>query len=62
MRIKIEYLDCGRFGCIIDCDAPKILCPFCKERVVAFSEIKDVTPEALYDLLKHNNNKIINVI
>ena len=25
MKIEIKYLDCGVFGAIIDCDAPRIL-------------------------------------
>ena len=59
MKIKIKYLDCGRFGTIIDCNAPKIFCPFCKERVISFEEEKEVTPTELYNLLKYNYDKII---
>ena len=62
MKIKITHLECGSFGSIIDCDAPRIFCPFCKERVTNFSEVKEVTPLELYELLKHNFNKIISVI
>jgi hypothetical protein len=62
MKIEIKYLDCGVFGTIIDCDAPRIFCPFCKERVANFSEEKEVTPIELYELLEHNFNKIIRVI
>ena len=61
MRIKITHLDCGVFGTIIDCDAPRIFCPFCKERVANFSEVKEVAPMELYELLKHNFNKIISI-
>lgn len=61
MKIKITYLECG-FGSIIDCNVPKIFCPFCKERVAIFSEVKEVTPMELYELLKYNYNKIISVI
>ena len=61
MKIEIKYLDCGVFGTIIDCDAPGILCPFCKERSVVFSETKEVTPQELYSLLKYNRNKIISI-
>lgn len=43
MKIKITYLECGGFGSIIDCNAPRIFCPFCKERVAAFSEVKENT-------------------
>jgi len=59
MKIKITYLECGGFGSIIDCETPKIFCPFCKERVISFEEYKEVTPAELYDLLSHNYNKII---
>jgi hypothetical protein len=61
MKIEIKYLDCGVFGTIIDCDAPRIFCPFCKERSVVFSETKEVTPHELYSLLKYNRNKIISI-
>ncbi len=59
MKIKIKYIDCGGFGTIIDCEAPKIFCPFCKERVISFEENKEVTPTELYNLLKYNYDKII---
>lgn len=59
IKIKIKHLDCGGFDTIIDCDTPKIFCPFCKERIISFEEIKEVTPNELYNLLKHNYNKII---
>ena len=60
MKINITYLECGGFNHIIDfCDTPRIFCPFCKERVADFSEVKEVTPTELYELLKHNFNKII---
>ena len=59
MKIKITYLECGGFGELITCHAPKIFCPFCKERVANFSEVKEVTPMELYELLEHNFNKII---
>jgi hypothetical protein len=62
MKIKITYIECGGFGSIIDCDIPRIFCPFCKERVAYFSEVKEVTPTELYELLKHNFNKIISTI
>ena len=62
MKIKITYFECGGFGSIIDCDAPRIFCPFCKERVAVLSEVKEVTPTELYELLKHNFDKIISTI
>ena len=62
MKIKITYFECGGFGSIIDCNAPIIFCPFCKERVAMLNEIKEVTPMELYELLKHNYNKIISTI
>ena len=62
MKITITYLECGRFGSIIDCDTPRIFCPFCKERVADFNEVKEVAPMELYELLKYNYNKIISVI
>jgi hypothetical protein len=62
MKIKITYLECGRFGSIIDCDAPRIFCPFCKERVADFNEVKEIAPMELYELLKNNYNKIISVL
>ena len=61
MKIKITYIECGGFGSIIDCNASSIFCSFCKELVANFSEIKEVTPMELYELLKHNFNKIISV-
>ena len=51
MRIKIKHFACGGFGTIIDCYASKIFCPFCRERVIYFEEIKEVTPTELYVLL-----------
>lgn len=62
MKIKITYLECGGFGELITCHASRIFCPFCKKRVANFSEIKDVSPTELYELLKYNYNKIISVI
>lgn len=62
IKIKITYLECGGFGSIIDCNVPRIFCPFCKERVANFSEVKEVTPTELYELLEHNFNKIISAI
>ena len=62
MKIKITYLECGGFGSIIDCNAPRIFCPFCNERVTNFSEVKEVTSLELYELLKYNYNKIISAI
>lgn len=62
MKIQIKHLECGGFGSIIDCNAPRIFCPFCKEQVAEFSEVKEVTPTELYELLKNNHNKIISVI
>jgi hypothetical protein len=62
MKIKIAHIECGGFGSIIDCNAPRIFCPFCKERVADFSEVKEVTPMELYELLKCNYNKIISVV
>lgn len=62
MKIKITHLECGGFGSIIDCDAPRIFCPFCKERVADFSEEKEVTLTELYELLKNNYTKIISAI
>ena len=61
MKILVKHLECGGFGSIIDCDAPRIFCPFCKERNVVFSEVKEVTPQELYSLLKYNRNKIISL-
>jgi hypothetical protein len=62
MKIKIVYLECGGFGELITCHAPKILCPFCSKRISSFSETKEVTPMELYELLKYNYNKIISAI
>lgn len=62
MKIKITYLECGGFGSIIDCDAPRIFCSFCRERVADFSEVIEITPMELYELLKYNYNKIISAI
>ena len=62
MKIKITYLECGGFEEPITCHAPRIFCTFCKERVANFSEIKEVNPTELYELLKYNYNKIISVI
>ncbi len=59
MRIKIKHLGCGQLGTIIDCNAPRIFCPFCRERVIHFEENKEVTPTELYELLKHNYDKIV---
>jgi hypothetical protein len=59
MKIKIKYLDCGGLGTIIDCNVPRIFCPFCRERVIYFEEDKEVTPAELYELLKSNYNKIV---
>lgn len=59
MRVKIRHITCGGFGAIIDCETPRIFCPFCKERGISFEEDKEVTPTELYDLLKYNYNKII---
>ncbi len=61
MKIKITYLECSGFGSIIDCNTSRIFCPFCKERVANFSEVKEVTLIELYKLLKHNFNKIISL-
>ena len=61
MRIKIKHLGCGGFGTIIDCNAPRIFCPFCRERVIYFEENKEVTPTELYELLKHNYDKIVSI-
>ena len=62
MKIKITYLECGGFGSIIDCNTPRIFCPLCKERVADFSEMKEIAPMELYELLKYNYNKIISTI
>lgn len=62
MRVKIEYIECGELGYIIDCNTPRLFCPFCKNWNVTFSETKEITPKALYDLLKHNYNKIISTV
>lgn len=62
MKIKIKHIDCGGFGTIIDCEAPKIFCPFCREQVISFEEVKEITPTELYELLEHNFNKIISAI
>lgn len=59
IKIKIKYINCDGFGTIIDCETPRIFCPFCKERVIYFEEDKEVTPTELYNLLKYNRNKII---
>ena len=62
MKIKITYLECGGFGELITCHAPKIFCPFCNKRVADFSEVIEITPMELYELLKYNYNKIISAI
>ena len=62
MKIKITYLECGGFGSIIDCNTSRIFCSFCKEWGTAFSEVKEATPMELYELLKHNFNKIISTV
>ena len=51
MKVLVKYLDCGTFGSIIDCTAPRIFCPFCKERNTSFQEILEVTPMELYELI-----------
>ena len=62
MKIKITYLECGGFGELITCHAPRIFCPFCKKQVADFSEVREVTLMELYELLKNNFNKIISAI
>ena len=54
MKILVKHLKCGDFGSIIDCYAPRIFCPFCKERTVVFEEKREVTPIELYDLINRN--------
>jgi len=61
MKIKIKHLGCGQLGTIIDCNAPRIFCPFCREQVIYFEEDKEVTPTELYNLLNYNYNKIISI-
>lgn len=61
MKIKLKHLTCGGLGTIIDCETPRIFCPFCKERIVSLEENKEVTPIELYNLLKYNYNKIISI-
>lgn len=61
MKVKIRHLGCGGFGAIIDCNVPRLFCPFCRERVVYFEENKEVTPTELYKLLKYNYNKIVSI-
>ena len=51
MKVLIKHIDCGGLGSIIDCDAPRIFCPFCKERNTSFTEIKEVSPKELYHLI-----------
>ena len=62
IKVLIKHLGCGTFGSIVDCYSPRIFCPFCKDRVVTFSEVKELTPMELYNLLNHNYNKIISTI
>jgi len=51
MKVLIKHIDCGELGSIIDCDAPRIFCPFCKERNTSFTEIREVSPKELYHLI-----------
>ena len=51
MKVLIKHIDCGGLGSIIDCDVPRIFCPFCKERNTSFTEIKEVSPKELYHLI-----------
>ena len=51
MKVLIKHIDCGGLGSIIDCDSPRIFCPFCKERNTSFTEIREVSPKELYHLI-----------
>ena len=51
MKIVIGHIDCGNLGTIIDCYSSRIFCPFCKERTISLREIKEVTPQELYNLI-----------
>ena len=51
MKIVVGHIDCGNLGAIIDCYSPRIFCPFCKERTISLQEIKEVTPQELYNLI-----------
>lgn len=51
MKVLVKHIDCGPFGTIIDCNAPRIFCPFCKERNTSFQEMREVTPIELYNLI-----------
>lgn len=61
MKVLIKHIECGGFGSIIDCDAPRIFCPFCKERNTSFTEIKEVTPKELYNLINHFDKIIVSL-
>lgn len=62
IKVLIKHLDCETFGSIVDCYSPRIFCPFCRNRVVTFSEVKELTPTELYNILKRNYNTIISII
>ena len=51
MKVLVKHIDCDSFGAIIDCDSPRIFCPFCKERNISFQETLDVTSMELYELI-----------
>ena len=61
MKVLIKHIKCGGFGSIIDCDSPRIFCSFCKERNTSFSEIKEITPKELYNLINSFNKIIISI-
>ena len=59
MKVLVKHIECGGFGSIIDCDSPRIFCPFCKNRVISFTESKNITPMELYKLIDRNEYIII---
>ena len=61
MKVLIKHIECEGFGSIIDCDSSRIFCPFCEERNTSFSEIKEITPKELYNLINSFNKIIISL-
>lgn len=51
MKIIVGHIDCGGLGSIIDCNSPRIFCPFCRERNINIEVVKEVTPQELYNLI-----------
>ena len=61
MKVLIKHITCGQDGELISCYAPTIFCPFCRNRNTSFTEVKEVTPKELYDLIDCFNKIIVSL-